>query len=165
LRLSNGLLASGFNDNSIKIWNPYDGSLQSTLVGHSSWILSLVQINDETFASGSDDSSIRIWNTETGELKQILKAYGPVYTLTILSNGDLISGTTSGFVEFWDTNNLLRTKYFTQGGRFIYSLVSLENGDFVVGFSGGDYEIYRSDLNIIPLTIYSTCKLNIFIFN
>ena len=70
--------------------------------GHSSGFLSLVQINDEKFASGSDDSSIRIWKTESGELIQTLKAYGPVSALTMILNGDLLSGTTTGYIEFWE---------------------------------------------------------------
>jgi WD40 repeat protein len=160
LRLSNGLLASGLNDNTIKIWNPYDGRLERTLFGHSSWILSLVQINDEMFASGSDDSSIKLWTTGSGELIKTLKAYGPVSALTIPLNGDLLSGTTTGYVEFWDANDGLRKKYLSQGGQYIYSLVSFENGDFAVGFSYGKYVIYESGLNIPPLTIYSTCKLD-----
>jgi len=129
-----------------------------TLEGHSSWVLSLVQINDEKFASGSDDSSIRIWKTESGELIQTLKAYGPVSALTMILNGDLLSGTTTGYVEFWDSDDGSRKKYLPQGGQYIYSLVSFDNGDFVVGLSEGNYKIYKSGFNIAPLTIYSSCK-------
>ncbi len=158
LRLTNGLLASGFNDNTIKIWNPYDGKLERTFKGHRSWILSLVQINDEIFASGSDDSSIKLWNTSHWMETRTLKTYGPVYTLTFLLNCDLISGTTTGYVEFWNPDDGLRKKYITQGDQVIYSLVPFDNGDFAVGFSGGNYKIFSSRLNIPPSTIYSSCK-------
>jgi hypothetical protein len=93
-------------------------------------------------------------------LIKTLKAYGPVSVLTVPLNGDLLSGTTTGYVEFWDPNDGLRKKYLSQGGQYIYSLVSFENGDFAVGFSGGNYEIYESRLGIPTLTIFSTCKLN-----
>jgi WD40 repeat protein len=138
--------------------------LVRTQRGHASWVLSLIQITDK-FASGSDDSTIKFWNTESGDLIQTLKAYGPVYALTVLLNGDLISGTTTGYVEFWDPDDGLRKKYLPQGDNFIYSLVSFENGDFAVGFSGGDYKIYRSGLNISPLTIYSSCNYYLFLVN
>ncbi len=158
LRLTNGLLASGLNDNTIKIWNPYDGKLEKTLIGHTSWILSLVQINDEVFASGSDDSSIILWNTLNWAQIRTLKTYGPIYSMTLLLNGDLISGTTTGYVEFWNPDDGLRKKYITQGDNFIYSLVPFDNGDFAVGFSGGNYKIFSSGLNIPQSTIYSSCK-------
>jgi COMPASS component SWD3 len=101
LRLTYGFLASGFNDNTIRIWNPYDGNLEKTLIGHSSWILSLVQINDEIFASGSDDSSIKLRNTSNWMETRTLKTYGPVYSMTLLLNGDLISGTTTGYIRLY----------------------------------------------------------------
>jgi hypothetical protein len=77
----------------------------------------------------------------------------------MILNGDLLSGTTTGYVEFWDPEDGLRKKYLTQGNQYIYSLVSFENGNFAVGFSGGDYKIYESGLNIPSLTIYSSRKL------
>jgi WD40 repeat protein len=140
----------------IKIWNSYSGNLL-TLIGHRSWILSLAQINDEIFASGSDDSSIKLWNTSNWMETRTLKTYGPVYSMTLLLNGDLISGTTTGYIEFWNADDGLRKKYITQGDNFIYSLVSFDNG-FVVGFSGGEYKIFSSGMNIPPSTIYSSCK-------
>jgi WD40 repeat protein len=161
LRLSNGFLASGMNDNTVKIWNPYNGRLEKTLIGHNSWILSMIQINDESFASGSDDSSIILWNTTSWNQIRSMKTYGPVYCLSLLLNGDLISGTTTGYIEFWNADDGLRKKYLSQGNNVIYSLVPFENGDFAVGFSAGEYKIFSSGLNIPPSTIYSSCKLEL----
>jgi hypothetical protein len=84
--------------------------------------------------------------------------------MTLLLNGDLISGTTTGYIEFWNPDDGLRKKYLSQGDKFIYSLVPFDNGDFAVGFSEGEYKIFSSGLNIPQSTIYSSCKLELFFY-
>jgi WD40 repeat protein len=59
-------LASGSFDKTIKIWNVNDGSLLSTLIGHSDRVSSLALLADGNLASGSFDLSINVWNTRTG---------------------------------------------------------------------------------------------------
>ena len=45
LQLSNGMIAPGSSDNTIKIWNPNgDYNLLNTLNGHNSYVLSLLQL-------------------------------------------------------------------------------------------------------------------------
>ena len=51
-RLNNGFhLASGHSTGSIKIWNIIDGSLITTLLGHSNCVYDLVVISDDLLAS------------------------------------------------------------------------------------------------------------------
>ena len=70
--LSNGIILSGSDDYTIKLWKDYYNI--NTLEGHSNSIRALCQINDDYFASGSFDSTIKIWDINSW--KCIMTLYG-----------------------------------------------------------------------------------------
>ncbi|MGK7901848.1 MAG: WD40 repeat domain-containing protein [Hormoscilla sp.] len=56
------MLASGSNDNTIKIWNLRSGRLLRTLTGHSGPVRSVaISPDGQLLASGSNDNTIKIW--------------------------------------------------------------------------------------------------------
>ena len=56
-------VASGSEDNTVKIWETSTGTCQSTLNGHSHSVTSVAWNNDGTkLASGSLDNTVRIWS-------------------------------------------------------------------------------------------------------
>jgi WD40 repeat protein len=80
-------LASGSEDNTIKLWNVNTGNLLQTFEGHSKWVNSVAYSPDgQTLASGSNDNNssivlasgsfddtIKLWNVKTGKLLQTLE--------------------------------------------------------------------------------------------
>ena len=62
LGLSDGRLASSFDDNTIKITNDSKFNDYSTLIGHTDKIKALTELNNQILASGSCDQTIRLWN-------------------------------------------------------------------------------------------------------
>lgn len=56
-----GQLASGSEDNTIKLWDVSSGSSVTTLSGHTSVVVSLVVLPDGRLASGSYDNTINLW--------------------------------------------------------------------------------------------------------
>jgi WD40 repeat protein len=65
-------LASGFDDNTIKLWDTKAGTELQTLQGHSTWVTSVAFSPDgQTLASGSID--IMLWDIKTGIELQALK--------------------------------------------------------------------------------------------
>ena len=64
--LSNGDIATGADDNNVKIWAADTYSLKLTLSGHTGKVKALKQLPNGLLASGSDDNYIKIWNLTSG---------------------------------------------------------------------------------------------------
>jgi WD40 repeat protein len=55
-------LASGSEDNTIKLWEVISGKEVKTLVGHTGWVLSISFSPDRKYlASGSWDGTAKLW--------------------------------------------------------------------------------------------------------
>ncbi|GKZ27706.1 hypothetical protein AbraIFM66951_006144 [Aspergillus brasiliensis] len=89
---SDGLtLASGSDDNTIKLWNVKTGSELQTLTGHSGSVRSVAFSSDgSTLASGSSDQTIKLWNVETGSELQTLTGHSGSFRITTVTQLDLI---------------------------------------------------------------------------
>ena len=56
-------LASGSDDETIRLWEVGTGQHSGTLTGHTDWVRSVAFSPDgTTLASGSDDGTIRLWD-------------------------------------------------------------------------------------------------------
>ena len=64
------LLASGSNDNTIKLWN-YKSQTTAfkTFSGHTQLVRAVCFVSNQLVASGSFDFTIKIWDIQTGKTK------------------------------------------------------------------------------------------------
>jgi tricorn protease-like protein len=68
------LLASGSDDDTVKLWDATTGREHATLEGHGNSVLSVSFSPDsKTLASGSQDKSIKLWDVTTGKVRTTLK--------------------------------------------------------------------------------------------
>ena len=99
--LKDGNLAScnGYYENVIKIWNPDNGFLLTTLTGGTS-ISAISSLNNGYLAGLDDRNGVRIWNTDDGTLIKTLADdyYGPFVEL---ENG-YIAKIRSNSIEIWN---------------------------------------------------------------
>ncbi|KAJ5778340.1 hypothetical protein N7520_001586 [Penicillium odoratum] len=99
-------LASGSDDNTIKLWDTATGTQRQTLEGHSGSVGSVAFSPDGlTLASGSDDNTIKLWDTATGTQRQTLKGHSDwVRSVAFSPDGlTLASGSEDNTIKLWDT--------------------------------------------------------------
>ncbi len=127
--LNNGFhLASALFDGKINIYNLIDGTLVTTLLGHSLLVNDLVLIDESVFASSSADNSIRIWDSATYKQKFILKGHSShVYGLKLTAPGILASRSVDKTIKLWNIQNVSETRTFMGHKGDIIWLVDMLN--------------------------------------
>ncbi|KAK3354053.1 HET-R [Lasiosphaeria hispida] len=99
-------LASGSDDETIKIWDTASGRCLETLKGHGRSVESVTFSPDgQRLASGSYDKTIKIWDTASGRCLETLKGHGrSVQSVAFSPDGQrLASGSYDETIKIWDT--------------------------------------------------------------
>ena len=98
--LSDGRLASGSFDKTIRIWDA-NGLNQATLF-HDGKIYDLKQLKNEMLLSAGEDG-MKVWNLNDHSLElNIIEHTKPVYALETLLNGIFISASFDSTIKFWN---------------------------------------------------------------
>ncbi|KAJ5865139.1 uncharacterized protein N7529_007055 [Penicillium soppii] len=130
------LLASGSDDQTVRLWDPATGALTQSLEGHSSWVGSVAFSPDgRLLASGSGDKTVRLWDPATGALTQTLEGHSSlVQSVAFSPDGRLLaSGSGDQTVRLWDPatgaltqtleghSSLVQSVAFSPDGRLLAS--------------------------------------------
>ena len=100
-------LASGSQDNTIKIWDLVTGKEKTTLKGHLNEVTSVSYSPDGRYlASGSNDNTVKIWDLNTGkETTTLIGHLGRVISVSYSPDGHyLASGSNDKTIRIWDLN-------------------------------------------------------------
>ena len=92
--LSNGRLAVGFTDGSIKIIDPQDRSVCLEMAGcHEKGVWSLAHFNGYLLSTGSQETAIKIWSSEHGQLVQTMATEhrGDVNSIAFSNDGHVMA--------------------------------------------------------------------------
>ncbi|KAJ5647182.1 hypothetical protein N7490_003554 [Penicillium lividum] len=98
-------VASGSDDNTIKLWDAKTGKELQTLEGHSGWVQSVAFSPDsQTVASGSGDKTIKLWDAKTGKELQTLEGHsGWVQSVAFSPDSQTVaSGSRDQTIKLWD---------------------------------------------------------------
>jgi len=108
-------LASGSNDNTVKLWDAASGQLLYTLQGHPSSVDTVAFSPDgRTLASGGyDDHTIKLWDVASGQLLRtlILEEGDTVYSVVFSPDGRILASGNIQSLKLWDaaSGQLLHT--------------------------------------------------------
>ena len=120
--LSNKILASGSEDNIIKIWDTEERTRISTLSGHTNIVTALCYVRGGMFVSGSDDKSLIIWRKSIpqGSTPSIYSHYyiltghkSPIMGIIRMNNTEIVSGEYSGNLRIWNIDQGLCVRHMT----------------------------------------------------
>ncbi len=104
LLLSNGLLISASDDNTLKVWDLDKKIKIMTLEDHTGPITCVAELPDQRIISGSRDHTLKIWNLVTVDSLPTKRCDITLYEsaevscIVILPNGKILSGT-SGYPD------------------------------------------------------------------
>jgi len=101
------MLASGSEDQTVRLWDASTSQCLETLQGHSGRVKSVAfSLQGTTLASGSEDSSVRLWDTRTHQCLRTLQGHtDQVNSITFSPDECLLaSGSDDQTVRLWDVS-------------------------------------------------------------
>lgn len=148
--LSDGSLASGSSDKTIKIWNPITGQLLQTLEAHNESILSLEQLTNGSLVSGSKDNTLKIWNYQNGELLKNIDIRDTTYDCKLLMNENLACVLERKLIIINPTTEKILHTLESQTFNF---LTLLKDGSLAIGQTDSDITIWDCESGALLQTL------------
>jgi WD40 repeat protein len=103
--LPNNRVASGSNDQTVKVLDLDKGICLKALTGHNHWVTSLIFIErDNSLVSGSYDNSIKIWEVNDFQCLKTIEIKYLIMSLLLLPGGYFTSGGYNS-IMIWDIKN------------------------------------------------------------
>ena len=136
------LLASGSNDDTIRIWDVEDiHNLRHvrTLRGHTDRVTSVAWSPDgRTLASGSRDGTVRLWNPNNGINFAVLRGHteGAECVAWSPDGRILASGSRDQTIRIWDPDTHGTLRVLRRTGGAVYSLAFHPNGQTLASGTG-----------------------------
>lgn len=151
-----GLLASGGDDQTLRLWDSNLGRSLQTFQGYTNriWDLALLPTLGE-LASASEDQFIRLWNIETGLCFRSLSTAGQgMRAIAIHPHSMLLASTGADqTIHLWDLKTGQQTGQLKAHDNWIRSIMFSPDGKFLAS-SGEDNMLALWDISSVKL-IYS----------
>ena len=133
IRLSNGNVASGGQDTTIKIWDIDKKQLVSTLTGHTSMIWEIRELDGNRLISASDDNKSKIWDLKTKKNEDLCKSHRHISGLAILKNNKVVVASGKN-IFLYDLKTKEQESFLDIS---VWTLKELSNGDVAAGLGNG----------------------------
>ena len=160
IELSNGKLATGSQDNTIRIWdlNKQEGEdgYCRVLEGHTNWVSSVIELSNGKLATGASDSTIRVLDLDKQEGEdgycRVLEGHTSlVYSVIELRNGKLATGSGDNIIRIWDLDKSEGEEGYCrwlEGHTYgVRSVIELSNGKLVSGSNDKTIRIWGATID------------------
>lgn len=106
-------LATGSDDNTVRLWDPATRRIIRVLEGHNEWVRGVTFSPDgRRLATGSDDSTVRLWDPASDQPPAVIPAHGRVRGVAFSPDGHLLAtGSSDRAVRLWNpaTRGIIHT--------------------------------------------------------
>ncbi|HEY0545092.1 MAG TPA: serine/threonine-protein kinase [Pyrinomonadaceae bacterium] len=127
-----GTLATGSEDNKVRLWNAKSAALEQTLTGQGGNITSLAYSPDgKLLASGSINKTVVLWDAQTGALKQTIEIGDVVSSVAFSPRGAFLAVGGLGKVKLFDGETGEPDSVLTVPGTFVRSVVFSPDGSLL----------------------------------
>jgi serine/threonine protein kinase len=137
-----GYLASGSNDNMVRLWDVSTGEMR--ILGQCdfnesgfSFVSSVCFSPDGRYiASGSSDETVRIWDTQADEMRVLGRGQDSIYAVAFSPDGESIaSGSGDGNIHLWNFQTGEVTS-FAECDSVVWSLAFSPDGNTIASEDG-----------------------------
>lgn len=97
-----GIIVSGSDDNTLKVWCSQSGRCLRTLYGHTGGVWSSQLSPENIVVSGSTDRTLRIWDAMSGKCLHTLFGHTSTVRCMALHNGQVVSGSRDATLRVWN---------------------------------------------------------------
>lgn len=154
--LSDELLASSGEDNTIIIWNFKTGECIQKLEGHTKWVFCLHFIPPYTLLSGAADETVKIWNIlDWSSSHSFFRS--KIRGICDKDKDNVYVLTDNDIVHILNLKTVQSTVLLTvQGSAYSICRINSENNQFAVGTTTGKIFVYQDDSVIKTLEKHSS---------
>jgi len=138
LDASDCLLASGSEDQSVRLWETRTNLCLKTIQGHSNGVWSIAfSPQGTTLASGSQDGVIRFWNSKTGKCIREFPAHSSwIWSVAFSPNSQILaSGSEDRTIQLWDILSGQRLKTLIGHKDAVFSVLFSPDGQTLLSGS------------------------------
>ncbi|KAK5991373.1 Vegetative incompatibility HET-E-1-like protein [Cladobotryum mycophilum] len=138
-------LASGSDDQTVRIWDTEYGLVQHTLPIPRAYIYSVAISSRNEVAAGTDNSVIMIWDLITGkENRKIGVSTSPVYCLDFSPDGSKLAATVGKSINIWNLDAQEDSECIQRGAYVKYVSFSVD-GKMLVSTGSNDIFVEMLD--------------------
>ena len=133
IKLSNGNVASGGQDTTIKLWDIDKKELLYTLTGHTSIVWDIRELEDNKIMSASDDNTSKIWDLNTKQSEEFCKNTRHISSIALLKNNKVLLASGKN-IFLYDLKTKQQESFLDIS---VWCLRELSNGDVACGLGNG----------------------------
>ena len=149
-------MASGGEDQVVKLWDAKTGLLLRSFIGHSKGIQDLdFNPTNTQLATSSTDRTVKIWDIQTGKLIRTLSGHSSgVYGVRFHpKNNTLLSSSTDGSIRVWNLTSGATTQTLRPGVAGVRRLDVSSDGKMVAVIAGNNTYLFELSSGKVLFTL------------
>ena len=129
-------LASGGDDDAVRIWDAATGKERATLTGHSGTVHAVAVAPDGSWLATAGDDAVRIWDAATGKERATLTGHsGTVHAVAVAPDGSWLATAADDAVRIWDAATGKERATLTGHSGTVHAIAVAPDGSWLA--SGG----------------------------